>query len=114
MTKEETGKPQLVGIINYSQESTKRGVAKDESVTNVGCYISHIKRHVDSGEWNKEGQASCSALVLEHAVCPKACTSHLDTLLLHVEMTCPASSYLLYIRRYSSTLESGEAPLKTD
>ena len=114
MTKEETGKPQLVGIINYSQESTKRGVAKDESVTNVGCYISHIKRHVDSGEWNEKGQASCSALVLEHAVCPKACTSHLDTLLLHVEMTCPASSYLLYIRRYSSTLESGEAPLKTD
>ena len=113
-TGEKSGTPQLVGIFNFTQKNTKRGVAEDESDTNVFCNISHIKKHVDSGEWNKKGQTSCSALVLEHAVCPKACTSHLDTLLLHVEMTCPASSYLLYIRRYSSTLESGEAPLKTD
>ena len=110
-TEEKTGKPRLVGIFNFNQENTKRGVAEDESVANVGCNISHIKKHVHSGKWNKKGQASCSALVLEHAVCPKACTSHLDTLLLHVEMTCPASSYLLFMCRYSSNVSCREDSL---
>ena len=62
-TEEKTGKPQLVGIFNFSQENTKRGVAEDESIANVGCNISHIKKHVHTGVWNKKGQTSCSTLV---------------------------------------------------
>ena len=93
-TGEKSGTPQLVGIFHFSQDSTKKRATEDESVANVGCKISHIKKHVDIGEWSRKGQTSC---VLEHAVCPKACISHLYTLLLHVEMTCPASSCLLFI-----------------
>lgn len=68
-TAEKSGKPELVGIFNYFEPGKlgkMKGVDKDECVTNVGCNISHIKKHVYDGEWSRKGQACCFTHVLRN------------------------------------------------
>ena len=62
MTNEKTGKPQLVGIYNYSQKHPQKGAGEDEALANIGCNIHQIKTHVATGQWNKKGQTSCSCV----------------------------------------------------
>ena len=56
-TAEKSGKPELVGIFNYFEQGKLKRLNEDECVTNVGCNISHIKKHVHSEVWSKIGQA---------------------------------------------------------
>ena len=62
VTDEKTGKPQLVGIYNYSRKHTRKGAGEDEALVNLGCNIHHIKGHVATGKWSKEGQISRSCV----------------------------------------------------
>ena len=62
MTNEKTGKPQLVGIYNYSRKHPQKGAGEDEALANIGCNIRQIKTHVATGQWNKKGQISCSCV----------------------------------------------------
>ena len=63
MTNEKTGKPQLVGIYNFSQKYDGKG-AEEEALANIGCTIHHIKGHIETGQWSKKGQISCSCVPL--------------------------------------------------
>ena len=54
MTNEKTGKPQLVGIYNYSRKHPQKGAGDDEALANIGCNIRQIKTHVATGQWNKK------------------------------------------------------------
>lgn len=69
-TLEKSGEPILVGIFSHSRSRPKEK-HEDESVTNVGSNIDHIKRHVSSGQWNSKGQTSCLAHTpcMQHAAC---------------------------------------------
>ena len=56
------GKPQLVGIYNYSRKHPWKGAGENEALANLGCKIHHIKDHVATGQWSKEGQISRSCV----------------------------------------------------
>ena len=55
-TDEKSGKPQLVGIFNYSQPWDETVDDEDEAVANIACNIDHIKKHISGEQWTKKGQ----------------------------------------------------------